>query len=85
MYLPRRNSLGGRYFFIISLLFIALLLLDYVLSSKYYYCCELNKLHKKAAVITEQFIAMRSFIATHQDRINDDSKGNLEFRHLSTA
>ncbi|NLM46190.1 MAG: DUF3365 domain-containing protein [Firmicutes bacterium] len=85
LFLPRRNSLGGRYFFIISLLFIALLLLDYVISSKYYYNCELDKLHTQAEVITEQFIAMRSFIASQQDRINYDSKGNFEFKHLNPA
>ncbi|HHX73741.1 MAG TPA: DUF3365 domain-containing protein [Firmicutes bacterium] len=85
MYLPRRNTLGGRYFFIISLLFIALLLLDYVVSSRFYYNSELDKLHTQAEVITEQFIAVRSYIASQQDWINYNSEGNFEFKHLNPA
>lgn len=39
----------------------------------------------QAQLITEQFMAVRSFIAANQDSINYDSKGNFEFKHLNPA
>jgi signal transduction histidine kinase len=38
-----------------------------------------------ARLIVDQFVAMRSFIAASQDRINYDSAGNFEFKGLNPA
>ena len=46
---------------------------------------EFQKLREKAHIITEQFVAMRFFIAQNQDRINFDSHGNFEFKQLNPA
>lgn len=43
------------------------------------------ELREKAAVIAEELLATRTFIAASQDRINKDSKGNFEFKHMNPA
>ncbi|KKM09550.1 histidine kinase [Clostridiales bacterium PH28_bin88] len=43
------------------------------------------ELKEKARVIIQQFMAMREFIACNQDRINYDSQGHFEFKHLNPA
>jgi len=44
-----------------------------------------EELLEKAQLITSQFLAMRHFIAANQDRINYDSDGHFEFKHLNPA
>lgn len=44
-----------------------------------------NDMKEKAAVIAQQLIATRAFIAMKQDAINFDSAGNFEFKHLNPA
>lgn len=39
----------------------------------------------KAAVIAQQMVATRAVIARNQDRINSDSEGHFEFKHLNPA
>lgn len=85
MYLPRKNSLGWRYLWALSALIVGLMLVNYFWSSNYFYRSEFDKLRQKAEIVTEQFVAMRSFIAQNQDRINYDSAGNFEFKHLNPA
>ncbi|MBO8169495.1 MAG: DUF3365 domain-containing protein [Thermoanaerobacteraceae bacterium] len=43
------------------------------------------ELREKARVITHQFLAIREFMAHNQDRINYDSQGHFEFKHLNPA
>lgn len=43
------------------------------------------EMHEKAQVITKQLIATREVIAKNQDKINYDSQGNFEFKHLNPA
>lgn len=85
MYLPRRNSLGWRYLWMISSLVAGLMILNFFWTSSYNRNTEFNMLREKAEILLEQFIAMRSFIAQNQDRINSDSHGNFEFKHLNPA
>jgi len=44
-----------------------------------------QKMLAKAQLITQQFVAVRSFAAANQDRINYDSQGNFEFKRLNPA
>ena len=44
-----------------------------------------EEMRDKAAVIGRQFIATRLVVASNQDKINSDSKGNYEFKHLNPA
>ncbi len=44
-----------------------------------------NELKEKAKVIAQQLLAVRAVIAASQDRINYDSQGNFEFKHLNPA
>ena len=44
-----------------------------------------SEMREKAAVIAQQFIATRAFIAINQDVINSDSTGKYEFKHLNPA
>jgi len=44
-----------------------------------------QKMLAKAQLITQQFLAVRSFAAANQDRINFDSHGNFEFKRLNPA
>ncbi|MBT9167067.1 MAG: Signal transduction histidine-protein kinase BarA [Syntrophomonadaceae bacterium] len=44
-----------------------------------------QKMLAKAQLITQQFLAVRSFAAANQDRINFDSQGNFEFKRLNPA
>jgi signal transduction histidine kinase len=85
MYLPRRNSLGWRYLSVITTLIVCILALNYFRSTANFYESTFSQLHEKATALTEQFIAMRSFIASSQDKINYDSQGNFEFKHLNPA
>ena len=43
------------------------------------------ELKEKAQVICQQLIATRSFIASKQDLINEDGRGNFHFKHLNPA
>lgn len=44
-----------------------------------------QKMLEKAKLITQQFVAVRSFAAANQDRINFDSHGYFEFKQLNPA
>lgn len=44
-----------------------------------------EELREKASVIAGQAVAMRAFIALNQERINSDSQGRYEFKHLNPA
>ncbi|EEG78993.1 ATP-binding protein [Dethiobacter alkaliphilus] len=85
MYLPRRNSLGWRYFWVLSTVIAVLVIINFIWSTLSFRESEYNRVREKASIITEQFIATRSFIAKNQDRINNDSQGNFEFKHLNPA
>lgn len=85
MYVPRRNSLGWRYLWVLSTLIAAVLALNLLWSNHLFYESEHNQLRDKAQALTEQFMAMRSFIAENQERINTDADGNFYFKHLNPA
>lgn len=85
MYLPRRGSLGWRYLWVISTLIAGLMLFNFIWSNFYFRQSEIAQLREKANVLTQQFIAMRSFVAQNQDKINTDSQGNFEFKHFNPA
>lgn len=85
MYLPKRGSLGWRYLWVISTLIAGLMFFNFSWSNFYFRQSEIALLREKASVLTQQFIAMRSFVAQNQDKINTDSEGNFEFKHLNPA
>lgn len=85
LYLPRRNSLGFRYFWVLAAIIFSLVQLNFFWTHRQNEKTEFAKLREKAQVLALQFIAMRSFIAQNQDRINFDSAGNFEFKYLNPA
>jgi signal transduction histidine kinase len=85
MYLPKRNTLGWRYLWTISTIITGVLLLNFVWSTYASRVNEYYKLKEKAYILTEQLVSMRAFIAQNQDRINYDSTGHFEYKHLSPA
>jgi signal transduction histidine kinase len=70
---------------ILSIIIAGLMTLSFIWNSMYLRQSEFQKLREKAHIITEQFVAMRFFIAQNQDRINYDSHGNFEFKQLNPA
>lgn len=85
MYLPKRNTLGWRYIWTISTIITGVLLFNFVWSTYTSRVNEYDKLKEKAYILTEQLVSMRAFIAQSQDRINYDSTGHFEYKHLSPA
>jgi two-component system, NarL family, sensor histidine kinase BarA len=85
MYLPRIHSLGLRYVFVICTIVAVILVANFIYSNNFFYQSEYIQLRDKAEALTDQFVAMRAFMALNQDRINYDSEGNFEFKYLNPA
>ncbi|MHB1254978.1 MAG: ATP-binding protein [Dethiobacteraceae bacterium] len=85
MYFPHRRSLVWRYLWILSFLTVIILTLNFFWSSAKLRRSEFSHLRNKASALTEQFIAMRSFIADNHHRINFTASGKFDFKHLTPA
>lgn len=69
----------------ITTLTVVLMLLNLVWNIRQYNAQAELEMKEKAAVITQQLIAIRSFIALKQDTINYSCDGSFEFKHLNPA
>ncbi|MBS3886373.1 MAG: DUF3365 domain-containing protein [Dethiobacter sp.] len=85
MYFPHRRSLVWRYLWILSFLTVIILTLNFFWSSAKLRRSEFSHLRNKASALTEQFIAMRSFIADNHHRINFAASGKFDFKHVTPA
>lgn len=85
MHLPGKNSLSWRYFGTVCTLIAGLTLINLIWSHNIARHNVITLQIEKAQTITAQFLAMRTFIAENQDRINYNSEGEFEFKHLNPA
>ncbi len=80
-----REKLAFRFMFATTLVVIFVMTIHFFWEYNQQKQQALLELIEKAQVITKQLVATREFISTNQDRINFDSKGNYEFKHLNPA
>lgn len=79
------DSLTNGFMFFLTIAIMVIMGLSLWWNVHYQQQQAMAELREKAAIIGVQFQAMRSFIAQNQDRINMDSQGNMEFKHLNPA
>ncbi len=80
-----RDSLIYRFMLFTTIVIVIIMALNFTWDYKTQETQAIVEMHEKAQVITKQLIATREFIAKNQDRINSDSAGNFEFKHLNPA
>ncbi|KKM09605.1 hypothetical protein SY88_18225 [Clostridiales bacterium PH28_bin88] len=80
-----RDTLSFRFMRVIITGLIIVLVLGFLWELQEQRKQALLELREKSAVIAEELLATRAFIAASQDRINTDSKGNFEFKHMNPA
>lgn len=80
-----KKSLTTRLMLSIVLVIIVMSVLNLLWSVYQYRQQAEAEMKEKAAVIAQQLMATRAFIAEQQDIINYDEKGNFQFKHLNPA
>lgn len=80
-----RDSLTNRFMMFTTLVVVFIMLVHFTWDYRTQRAQATLEMHEKAQVITKQLIATREVIAKNQDRINYDSQGNFEFKHLNPA
>lgn len=80
-----RDTLSFRFMRVIITCLILVLVLGFLWELQEQRKRALLELREKSAVIAQELLATRAFIAASQDRINKDSKGNFEFKHMNPA
>lgn len=80
-----RDSLTNRFMMFTTLVVVSIMLIHFTWDYRTQRAQATLEMHEKAQVITKQLIATREVIAKNQDRINYDSQGNFEFKHLNPA
>ncbi|MGL5515019.1 MAG: c-type heme family protein, partial [Sporomusa sp.] len=80
-----KNSLTAKFMLGIAVITITLMVLNLLWNIRQYNSQAELEMKEKAAVITQQLIATRSFIALKQDQINGSYDGSYEFKHLNPA
>lgn len=80
-----RNSLTGKFMLGIAAITIVLMMINLFWNIRQYNAQAELEMKEKAAVIAQQLIAIRFFIALKQDEINRSSSGEYEFKHLNPA
>ena len=80
-----RDSLTHRFMLFTTVIVVAIMLVHFIWDYQTQKAQATVEMHEKAQVITKQLIATREVIAKNQDRINYDSQGNFEFKHLNPA
>lgn len=80
-----KNSLSVRFMVSMAIVITVVMTISLLWNIRQYSNQAEEEMRDKAAVIGRQFIATRSVIAVNQDKINSDSNGNYEFKHLNPA
>lgn len=80
-----KNSLTGKFMAGIAAITVVMMTVNLLWNIRQQRMQGENEMKEKAAVIAQQLIATRAFIALKQDKINTDSSGNFEFKHLNPA
>ncbi len=80
-----RNSLTAKFMLGIAITTTILMTVNLFWNIHQYNIQAETEMKEKAAVITQQLIATRAFIALKQPEINSDSNGGYEFKHLNPA
>lgn len=80
-----KNSLSIRFMVSMAVVVTVVMTINLIWNINQYNRQAEEEMREKAAVISRQFIATRSVIAAKQDKINSDSMGHYEFKHLNPA
>lgn len=80
-----RNSLTAKFMVGIALITTTLMTVNLLWNVRQFNLQAETEMKEKAAVIIQQLLATRAFIASKQDVINADSAGHYEFKHLNPA
>lgn len=80
-----KNSLTIKFMVGIAAITVVLMTVNLLWNIRQYDSQAESEMKEKAAVIAQQLIATRSFIALKQDTINATSDGCYEFKHLNPA
>jgi two-component system sensor histidine kinase BarA len=80
-----KNSLSIRFMLSMAAVVTALMTINLLWNINQYNKQMEEEMRERAAVVARQLIATRAVIAIRQDRINFDSKGHYEFKHLNPA
>lgn len=80
-----KDSLTYRFMLLTTIVIVVIMSLNFIWDYRSQRNQAIVEMHEKAQVITKQLIATREFVAKNQDRINYDSEGNFEFKHLNPA
>ncbi|WP_028305468.1 ATP-binding protein [Desulfitobacterium sp. PCE1] len=80
-----KDSLTHRFMLFTTFVVVSIMLIHFTWDYRTQRAQATLEMHEKAQVITKQLIATREVIAKNQDRINYDSQGNFEFKHLNPA
>ncbi|WP_371373083.1 ATP-binding protein [Sporomusa aerivorans] len=80
-----KNSLTVKFMIGIAIITILLMLINLLWNIRQFNIQAESEMKEKAAVVAQQLIATRSFIALKQDQINGSSGGHYEFKHLNPA
>lgn len=80
-----KDSLTHRFMLFTTIVVVFIMLINFIWDYHNQRAQATLEMHEKAQVITKQLIATREVIAKNQNRINYDSEGNFEFKHLNPA
>ncbi|MCL5046723.1 MAG: DUF3365 domain-containing protein [Actinobacteria bacterium] len=81
----RKMSISTRIMIGITIIVVAVMSLGFVWDIRLMRQMALEEFKAKAQVIAEELVAIRAVAAHNQDKINRDSSGNFEFKHLNPA
>ncbi|WP_312337465.1 ATP-binding protein [Anaerospora hongkongensis] len=80
-----KSSLTAKFMLGIATITVILMSINLLWNIRQYNLQAESEMKEKAAVLAQQLIATRAFIALKQDDINKDSGGGYEFKHLNPA
>ncbi|SDD57940.1 ATP-binding protein [Sporomusa acidovorans] len=80
-----KNSLTVKFMVGIAVITIVLMSINLLWNIRQYNSQAESEMKEKAAVIAQQLVATRAFIALKQDTINMNANGGYEFKHLNPA
>ena len=79
------RSLTYRFMWAITVVMILIVSINFMWDINQQKRQAMMEMREKAQVITKELIATREFIAQNQNKINCDSQGGFEFKHLNPA
>ena len=84
-FMVRRLSISARLMTGITIIVVSVMALGLFWDLRIMRQTALEEFKARARVIAEELVAIRAVAAINQDRINSDSTGNFEFKHLNPA